>query len=83
MIRPTPLALKLSLQFWKSVPVRKYQDFIESIPNSLRIALTEQLGRVGNVQKAKEIVNSIWGVDGNFSTAEILNSDRANLGLCK
>lgn len=79
MVRPTPLALKLSLLFWKSVAVHKYQEFIENIPNSLRIELTRQLGRVGNVQKAKEIVNSIWGVNGNFSTAEILNSDRGSL----
>lgn len=75
MVRPNPLALKLSLLFWDSLPITKYSDFIERIPETLKIALCEQLQNIGSVSKAKELVQTIWGMDGNFSTAEILNSN--------
>ncbi|PBJ14317.1 hypothetical protein [Flavobacterium sp. ACN6] len=74
VIRPNPLSLKLSLIFWDELPPYEYQNFIESIPQTLISPLTEQLQLLGNVGNAKHLVEITWGVNGNFSTAEILNS---------
>ena len=75
VIRPNPLSLKLSILFWDELNIVNYESFIESIPKNLASSLVDQLSQLGNVGKAKDLVVSIWGVDGNFSTAEILNSN--------
>lgn len=75
IIRPNPLSLKLSVLFWDELNIVKYKSFIESIPKNLITSLVDQLSQLGNVGKAKELVETIWGVNGNFSTAEILNSN--------
>jgi len=74
IIRPNPLSLKLSLIFWDELPPNEYKKFIESVPKTLINSLTEQLHQLGNVGNAKQLVASTWGINGNFSTAEILNS---------
>ena len=75
VIRPNPLSLKLSILFWDELNIVNYESFIESIPKNLITPLVDQLSHLGNVGKAKDLVVTIWGVDGNFSTAEILNSN--------
>lgn len=75
VIRPNPLSLKLSILFWEELNIIDYESFIESIPKNLITPLVDQLSQLGNVGKAKELVGTIWGVNGNFSTAEILNSN--------
>lgn len=75
IIRPNPLSLKLSILFWDDLNIVNYEPFINAIPKNLNTPLVEQLSQLGSVDKAKELVATIWGVDGNFSTAEILNSN--------
>ena len=75
IIRPNPLSLKLSLIFWKSLDPSDYENFLNELPQSLRKPLVEQLQQLGNVDYAKNFVERAWGVDGNFSKAEILNSN--------
>lgn len=75
IIRPNPLSLKLSLIFWKSLDPLDYENFLNDLPQSLRKPLVEQLQQLGNVDYAKNFVEKAWGVDGNFSKAEILNSN--------
>lgn len=75
VIRPNPLSLKLSLLYWNALDPSKYVEFINELPNSLRNPLVEQLQQLGDIDKAKELVETIWGVNGNFSKAEILNSN--------
>lgn len=75
VIRPNPLSLKLSLLYWNALDPSKYVEFINKLPNSLRNPLVEQLQQLGDIDKAKELVETIWGVNGNFSKAEILNSN--------
>lgn len=75
VIRPNPLSLKLSILFWEELNIIDYESFIHSIPKNLITPLVDQLSQLGNVGKAKELVETIWGVNGNFSTAEILNSN--------
>jgi len=74
IIRPNPLSLKLSLIFWDELPPNEYRNFIDGIPKTLISPLTEQLQQLGNVGNAKQLVESTWGINGNFSAAEILNS---------
>lgn len=75
VIRPNPLSLKLSILFWEELNIIDYESFVQSIPKNLITPLVDQLSQLGNVGKAKELVETIWGVNGNFSTAEILNSN--------
>lgn len=75
VIRPNPLSLKLSLLYWNALDPSKYVEFINILPNSLRNPLVEQLQQLGDIDKAKELVETIWGINGNFSKAEILNSN--------
>lgn len=75
VIRPNPLSLKLSILFWDELNIVNYESFIDSIPKNLATSLADQLSQLGSVGKAKELVETIWGIDGNFSTAEILNSN--------
>lgn len=75
VIRPNPLSLKLSILFWEELNIIEYESFIQSIPKNLITPLVDQLSQLGNVGKAKELVETIWGVNGNFSSAEILNSN--------
>ncbi len=75
VIRPNPLSLKLSILFWEELNIVDYESFIQSIPKNLITPLVDQLSQLGSVGKAKELVETIWGVNGNFSTAEILNSN--------
>lgn len=75
IIRPNPLSLKLSILFWEELNIIDYESFINSVPKNLSAPLADQLSQLGNVGKAKELVETIWGIDGNFSTAEILNSN--------
>lgn len=75
VIRPNPLSLKLSLLYWNALDPSKYVEFINDLPTSLRNPLVEQLQQLGGIDKAKELVEAIWGVNGNFSKAEILNSN--------
>lgn len=75
VIRPNPLSLKLSILFWDELSIVNYKSFIESIPKNLITPLADQLNQLGGVGKAKELVETIWGIDGNFSTAKILNSN--------
>lgn len=75
VIRPNPLSLKLSILFWEELNIIDYESFIQSIPKNLITPLVDQLSQLGNIGKAKELVETIWGVNGNFSTAEILNSN--------
>jgi hypothetical protein len=75
IIRPNPLSLKLSILFWEELSIVNYESFIQSIPKNLIIPLADQLNQLGGVGNAKKLVETIWGLDGNFSTAEILNSN--------
>lgn len=75
VIRPNPLSLKLSILFWDELNIVNYESFIDSIPKNLATSLADQLSQLGSVGKAKKLVETIWGIDGNFSTAEILNSN--------
>jgi hypothetical protein len=74
VIRPNPLSLKLSLLFWQALAPPEYEDFIISLPATLKSPMVEQLQQLGTNDAVKDLIIKLWGIDGNFSTAEILNS---------
>ncbi|CAM4015785.1 hypothetical protein [Gillisia hiemivivida] len=74
MIRPNALALKLAIIFWEETSLSGGEDFINSIPKSYQIPIAEQLQKLKGAQHAKTLVGKLWGYNGNFSTAELLNS---------
>ena len=74
IVRPNPLALKLAMMFWEETSLRSLEKFIQQIPHSLKTEVTDQLQNLRGAKNAKELVEKLWGIDGNFSTAEILNS---------
>lgn len=75
VIRPNPLSLKLSLLFWQALAPPEYEDFIANLPATLKSPVVEQLQQLGNNDALKDLIIQFWGIDGNFSTAEILNSN--------
>jgi hypothetical protein len=75
VIRPNPLSLKLSLLFWQAIAPPDYEDFITNLPVTLKSPVVEQLQKLGNNDALKDLIIKLWGIDGNFSTAEILNSN--------
>ncbi len=75
VIRPNPLSLKLSLLFWQALAPPEYEDFITNLPVTLKSPMVEQLQQLGTNDAVKDLIIKLWGVDGNFSTAEILNSN--------
>lgn len=75
VIRPNPLSLKLSLLFWQALAPPEYEDFITSLPATLKNPMVEQLQQIGTNDDVKDLIIKLWGIDGNFSTAEILNSN--------
>lgn len=75
VIRPNPLSLKLSLLFWQALAPPEYEDFITNLPVTLKSPVVEQLQQLGNNDAVKDLIIQFWGIDGNFSTAEILNSN--------
>lgn len=75
VIRPNPLSLKLSLLFWQALAPPEYEDFINNLPATLKSPVVEQLQQLGNNDAVKGLIIQFWGINGNFSTAEILNSN--------
>lgn len=75
VIRPNPLSLKLSLLFWQALAPPEYEDFINNLPATLKSPVVEQLQQLGNNDAVKDLIIQFWGINGNFSTAEILNSN--------
>ncbi|WPY99842.1 hypothetical protein [Christiangramia sp. OXR-203] len=74
MVRPNALALKLAIIFWEETSLSGGENFINSIPKSYQVPIAEQLQNLKGAQHAKTLVGQLWGFDGNFSTAELLNS---------
>lgn len=74
LVRPNPLALKLAILFWDEIGLARGEEFIMAVPKSLQSNIANQLKNLKGVKNTENLVARLWGYDGNFSTAEILNS---------
>lgn len=78
VVRPLPLTLRLAIDFWRYKDPNDYKAFIENMPNQYREAMVNQLSRLEGFEFAKDFITEFWGVDGNFSTAEYINTSEGS-----
>lgn len=80
MVKPTPLAINLAAQWWKETPHDYIKGILSELTNDeLGKRLVERLAELDQLDKAKEIVNQLWGPNSPFGTAEVLNSSLGSL----
>lgn len=80
MVKPTPLAINLAAQWWKETPHDYIKEILSELTNDeLGKRLVERLAELDQLDKAKEIVNQLWGPNSPFGTAEVLNSSLGSL----
>ena len=80
MVRPAPLAIKLAAEWWRTTPADMIKSIlIETKESDLGRYLAERLTDLDQVDQAKKIVKDVWGPDGLFATAEVLNTKMGSL----
>jgi hypothetical protein len=80
MVKPTPLAINLAALWWKETPHTEIKDILNELKdNELGQRLVERLTELDQLDKAKEMVNELWGPNSPFGTAEVLNSELGSL----
>ncbi|UOY05007.1 hypothetical protein L0P88_13705 [Muricauda sp. SCSIO 64092] len=80
MVKPTPLAINLAAQWWRETPHTEIKEILAELQdNQLGKRLVERLSELDQLDKAKEIVNELWGSESPFGTAEVLNTSLGSL----
>lgn len=80
MVKPTPLAINLAALWWKETPHFEIKNILNELKNDeLGQRLVERLAELDQLDKAKEIVNELWGPNSPFGTAEVLNTELGSL----
>lgn len=80
MVKPTPLAISLAAEWWKETPHDHIKEILSELANNeLGKRLVERLSELDQLDKAKEIVNDLWGPNSPFGTAEVLNTSLGSL----
>jgi len=83
MVKPTPLAVKLALEWWESIPPEEITKLFELlIKHNLAGRIADRLNQLGNLSYAKSIVEKLWGENRPFSKAEVLNSPMGSRLFC-
>ncbi len=80
MVKPTPLAINLASQWWQETPHGEIKDILAELSSDeMGNRLVERLALLDQLDKAKEIVNDLWGPKSPFGKAEVLNSELGSL----
>jgi len=80
MVKPTPLAINLAALWWKETPHGYIREILSELANDeLGKRLVERLTELDQLDKAKEIVNELWGPNSPFGTAEVLKTSLGSL----
>ncbi len=80
MVKPTPIAINLAADWWKETPHEDIKEILSELKDDeLGERLVERLSELDQLDKAKEIVNQLWGVKSPFGTAEVLNTSLGSL----
>lgn len=75
-VRPTPLAIKLALEWWKYQEVEELKILFPLLENhGLAEPMVERLKYLDQLNEAKQFVNDSWGPKSPFGTAEVLNTE--------
>lgn len=80
MVKPTPLAINLAAVWWRETPHDTIREILSELKDDeLGKLLVERLSELDQLDKAKEIVNELWGANSPFGTAEVLNTSLGSL----
>ena len=80
MVKPTPLAMSLAAQWWRETPPNQIKSMLTELQGQeLGLKLVERLKELDQLDKAKQIVNDLWGTNSPFGTAEVLNTELGSL----
>lgn len=80
IVKPTILAIHLAAQWLTATPSNKIKEIIEHLKEiSLEQKFLERLTDLDQLDKAKEIVEELWGPDSFFGSAEVLNTSWGSL----
>ena len=80
MVKPTPLAMSLAAQWWRETPPNQIKAMLAELQGQeLGLKLVERLKELDQLDKAKQIVNDLWGINSPFGTAEVLNTELGSL----
>ncbi len=75
-VRPTPLAIKLALEWWKYKEVDELKVLFPLLEkHGLAEPLVERLKYLDQLSEARQFVNDSWGPKSPFGTAEVLNTE--------
>ncbi|MFA6245308.1 MAG: hypothetical protein WC615_00115 [Mucilaginibacter sp.] len=73
---PTPLAANLAAQWILDYPPDKFQEFCNKLIDvGLIDAFCKRLRSLDQIERAKSLVSKLWGPQGPFASAEVLNTD--------
>lgn len=74
-VRPTPLALKLAIEWWKVINATDITPLFAQLEESgLAIPLAERLTSLDQLSEAQQIVADLWGPGRPFGSAEVLDT---------
>lgn len=74
-VKPTPLAVKLALNWWKHFDQSELQDLFPKLEElGMAIPLVNRLSELDQLSEAKQIVNGLLGENSPFGSAEVLNT---------
>ncbi|PWK72893.1 hypothetical protein LX99_04223 [Mucilaginibacter oryzae] len=73
---PTPLAANLAADWILNYPPEKFQEFCTSLVDAGLIeAFCKRLRSLDQIERAKSLVEQLWGPQGPFASAEVLNTE--------
>ncbi|MES2375417.1 MAG: hypothetical protein V4553_02500 [Bacteroidota bacterium] len=73
---PTPLAANLAAEWILDYPPDKFQEFCTKLISvGLIDAFCKRLRSLDQIERAKSLVSKLWGPQGPFASAEVLNTD--------
>lgn len=80
IVKPTVLAIHLAAYWMTVTPRHRIVTVIESLKNfQLDEKFLERLTDLDQLDKAKDIVNELWGENSFFGSAEVINSEWGSL----
>lgn len=80
---PTPLAAHLAADWLMEFPDSDFEELsIELTKHGLISSFCKRLQTLDQVDRAKSVVSKLWGPNGPFVTAEVLNSELGSRLFC-
>lgn len=80
VVKPTVLAIQLAAQWLTVTDFSKIREIIEELKTvNLEKRFLERLTNLDQLDKAKDIVEELWGISSPFGSAEVLNTEWGSL----